>query len=122
VIENDILKLVLDISGGGTTNQTVARIRYREPSEKTETSDDLADSCLQTSLRVLDYTVENLSHLDFYHPMSSAMEVESVNQIEVIAHAHSQIVFKLDIFDSPLGGRGLQQPFQKCTLCDCNSL
>lgn len=67
------------------------------PRERTETSDDLADSCLQTSLRVLEYTVETLSHLDFDHPMSSTMEVESVDRIEVIAHAYSQITFELDV-------------------------
>ncbi|ELK54322.1 hypothetical protein D320_10694 [Haloferax sp. BAB-2207] len=94
---SDILELVLDTSGDGTTNQTIARIRYRVPSEQTETSDDLADSCLHTSLRVLEYTVETLSHLDFDHPMSSTMEVESVNRVEVIAHAYSQVAFELDI-------------------------
>jgi len=94
---SDILELVLDTSGGGATNQTVARIRYRVPDEQTETSDDLADSCLQTSLRVLEYTVETLSHLDFDHPMSSTMEVEPVDRIEIIAHAYSQIAFELDI-------------------------
>lgn len=94
---SDILELVLDTSGNGTTNQTVARIRYRVPSEQTETSDDIADSCLQTSLRVLEYTVETLSHPDFDHPMSSTLEVEPVDRIEVIAHAFSQISFELDI-------------------------
>lgn len=94
---SDILELVLDPSGSGTTNQTVARIRYRVPSEQTETSDDLANSGLQTSLRMLEYMVEILSHLDFDHPMSSTMEVEPVDRIEVIAHALSQIAFELDI-------------------------
>jgi O-acetyl-ADP-ribose deacetylase (regulator of RNase III) len=93
---SDILELILDTSESGT-NQTVARIRYRVPREQTETSDDLADSCLQTSLRVLEYTVETLSHLDFDHPMSSTMEVEPVSRVEVIAHAYSQIAFELDI-------------------------
>ena len=94
---SDILELVLDPLGSGTTNQTVARIRYRVPSEQVETSDDLADACLQTSLRVLEYTVETLSHLDFDHPMSSTMEVEPVDRVEVIAHAYARIVFELDI-------------------------
>jgi O-acetyl-ADP-ribose deacetylase (regulator of RNase III) len=94
---SDILELVLDTPNNGTTNQTVARIRYRVPSEQIETSDDLTDSCVQTSLRVLEYTVETLSHLDFDHPMSSTMEVEPVDRIEVIAHAFSQISFELDI-------------------------
>jgi hypothetical protein len=94
---SDILELVLDTSGSGTKNQTVARIRYRVPSEQIETSDDLTDSYVQTSLRVLEYTVETLSHLDFDHPMSSTMEVEPVDRIEVIAHAYSRIVFELDI-------------------------
>jgi hypothetical protein len=46
---------------------------------------------------VLEYTVETLSHLDFDHPMSSTMEVEPVDRIEVVAHTYSQIAFKLDI-------------------------
>ena len=40
---SDILELVLDTPSNGTANQTVARIRYRVPSEQIETSDDLAE-------------------------------------------------------------------------------
>jgi hypothetical protein len=94
---SDILELVLDTKSSGTTNQTVARIRYRMPNEQTETNEDLPDSCLQTSLRVLEYTVETLSRLNFDHSMSSTMEVVPVDRIEVIAHAYSQIAFELDI-------------------------
>lgn len=94
---SDILELVLDTSSNGTTNQTVARIRYRVPGKQIDTSDDLGDSCAQTSLRVLECTVETLDHLDFDHPITSTMGVESVDRIEVIAHIFSQISFELDI-------------------------
>ena len=93
---SDILELVPDTSRSGT-DQTVARIRYRVPGEQIKKGDDIADSYLQTSLRVLEYTVEILSHLDIDHRMSGTMGVESVDQIEVIAHAYSQVSFELDI-------------------------
>ncbi|WP_161991514.1 macro domain-containing protein [Natronorubrum aibiense] len=94
---SDILELVLDTPSSGKTNEIVARIRYRVSGEYIETSNELTDLCLQTSLRILEYTVETLSHLDFDHPMSNTMEVDPVDRIEVIVHAYSQVAFELSI-------------------------
>ncbi len=92
-VYSDILELALDTDG----NETTARIRYRIPGDRIETADDFTDSCLQTALRVIEYTVETMSHLDFDHPMSDTMEVTEIDELEIIAHAYSQVVFELDI-------------------------
>ena len=46
---------------------------------------------------MVEHTVETISYLDLDHPMSDAMEVTEIEQIEIIAHAYSQLVFELYI-------------------------
>lgn len=60
-------------------------------------ADDFTDSCRQTAPRVVEHTVETISYLDLDHPMSDAMEVTEIEQIEIIAHAYSQLVFEFDM-------------------------
>ena len=93
----DIFELALDTTHDDGSSQTVARIRYQVPADNTTTSDEIADSCLQTSLSVLGYMIETLSHLDFDHSMSSTLETKPVDGVEIIAHAFSQVAFELSI-------------------------
>jgi len=90
---NDILELALHTDG----NENIARIRYQLPKEKIDKTEDIIDSCLQTSLRIIEYTVETMSQIDFDAPMSSITEVTEIHRIEVIAHAYCKIVFELEI-------------------------
>jgi hypothetical protein len=90
---SEILELALDAD----RNDNAARLRYQVPSDWIETADDITDSFLQTPLRIVEYTVETMSHLDFDHPMSDTMEVTEIDRVEIIAHAYSQVVFELDI-------------------------
>jgi hypothetical protein len=92
-VYSDILELALDTE----ENETTAKLRYRVPGDWIETADDFTDSCLQTALRVVEYTVETMSHLNFDHPMSDTMEVTGIDQVKIIAHAYSQVVFELDV-------------------------
>lgn len=92
-VYSDILELALDTE----ENETTAKLRYRVPGDRIETADDFTNSCLQTALRVVEYTVETMSYLDFDHPISDTMEVTEIDQVEIIAHAYSQVVFKLNI-------------------------
>jgi len=68
---SDILELALDTDG----NEATAKLRYRVPGDRIETADDFTGSCLQTALRVVEYTVETMSHFDFDHHISDTMEV-----------------------------------------------
>jgi hypothetical protein len=90
---SDILELALDTD----ESENTARLRFRVPQDWVDTVDELTDSCLQTALRVVEYTVETMGHLDFNHPMSDTMEVTEVNQLEITIHAYSQVVCKVDI-------------------------
>ncbi len=90
-VYSDILELALVTDG----TENVARLRYQLPKERIETAEDVTDSCLQTSLRIVEYTVETMSHIDFDAPMSAITEVTEIHQIEVIAYADSKMVFEL---------------------------
>ncbi|WP_135830778.1 macro domain-containing protein [Halorussus halobius] len=92
-VYSDILEIALDTE----ENETTAKLRYRVSGDSIEAADDFTDSCLQTALRVVEYTVETMSHLDFDHPMSDTMEVTEIDRVEVIAHVFSQVGFELDI-------------------------
>jgi O-acetyl-ADP-ribose deacetylase (regulator of RNase III) len=94
---SDLFELALDTTHNEELSQTVARIRYQVPADPTATSDEVANSCLQTSLSILAYMIETLSHLDFDHPMSSTLETTPVDEIEIIAHAFSQVAFEVSI-------------------------
>lgn len=92
-VYSDILELALDTE----ENETTAKLRYRVSGDQINTGDDLTDSCLETALRVVEYMVETMSHLDFDHPMSDTMEVTEIDWVEIIAHGYSQVVFELSI-------------------------
>lgn len=92
-VYSDILELALDTE----KNETTAKLRYRVSGDRIETADDITDSYLQTALRVVEYTVETMSHLDFDHPMSDTMEVTEIDRIKIIVHAYSQVVFELNV-------------------------
>ncbi len=84
-VYSDILELTLDTD----ENETTAKLRYRVFGDWIETADDFTVSYLQTALRVVEYTVETMSHLDFDHPMSDTMEVIKIDQVKITAHAYS---------------------------------
>ncbi len=92
-VYSDILELAVDTE----ENETTAKLRYRVPGDRIKAADDFTDLCLQTALRVVEYMVETMSHLDFDHPMSDTMEVTEIDEVEIIAYAYSQVVFGLGI-------------------------
>ena len=84
-VYSDILELALDTEG----NESTANLRYRVSGDRRETADDFTDSCLQTALRVVEYTVETMSHPDFDHPMSDIMELTE-NRPSVLPNRREQ--------------------------------
>lgn len=94
---DEILELILETPARSTVEENVARLRYRLPDRVVETTDDIERKWLKTALRVVDYTVETLSHLDFEHEMSDMLAVEPVNYIEIVAHAYSRLAFEIEI-------------------------
>ena len=92
-VYSDILELTLDTE----ENETTAKLRYRVSGDRIDTDDDFTDSCLQTALRIVEYTVETMIHPDFDHLLSDTVEVSEIDRVEVIAHAYSQPAFELDI-------------------------
>lgn len=117
-VYSDILELVLDTE----ENETTAKLRYRVSGDRIETADDFTDSCLQTALRVVEYTVETMSHLNFGHSMSDTMEVIEIKQIRIPIHGNSQVVFELgvpldlagDIVYGNLSRNALQATAMRC--------